>query len=106
VAAQDARLIALRQPPGMPPRSPVCPQLRHARPTAPVPPPPRPVAPCAPTSPPAPPSPCAAFCAAFASGLETLGKEQGVRIPLRPLFERPLLRQRALVLALRRQPLA
>ena len=84
VAAQGARPLAPRHPPAKPPRCPVCPRPGQARPT-PVPPPPRHVAPCAPASPLAPPGPCAAFCAAFASRPETLGKLQGVRIPLRPL---------------------
>ena len=45
--------------------------------------------PCAPTSPLAPRAPGAAFCAAFAFGLETLAKQQGGRIPLRPLNPLP-----------------
>ena len=84
VAARDARPLTPHYRLGKPPRCPVCPRPRHARPT-PVLPLPRPVAPSAPTSPPAPPAPCAAFCAAFAFGIETLGKKQGVRIHLRPL---------------------
>ena len=83
--------------PQKPPHFPVCPRLRRARPT-PVPSPRAPWPSRAPTAPPAPPAPCAAFCAAFTSGLKTLGKQLGVRIPLRPLLERPLLRQRAVVI--------
>lgn len=71
--------------PGKPPRCPECPRPRPARPTRLSRHPRAPWPPCAPTSPPAPSSPCAAFCAAFAFCLETLGKAQGVRIPLRPL---------------------
>ena len=83
-AALDAHPLAPRHRPGKPLVAPCAlgraqPARRPSRrPRAPWP-------PCAPASPLAPPAPCAAFCAAFAFGFETLGKQQGVRIPLRPL---------------------